>query len=251
MKHKANASPDLVRPRVVYERSGRRYGWLMAGLLGLGAVGLAYLGDGWHLQQQNLELRAERDRLLIQVSALDQELGETRQQLVLAQQSSRIDREASEALRREILALQSDQAELEKNLAFYQRVLAPEALPEGVHVSQLELAPAAEANWFNYRLVLAQNAKRARIAQGELRVFVGGVRAGKSREWPLSQLSPALSDNSLPFSFRYFQILPDAQQLGVIQLPEGVQPLYVRVELQLKGKTALERKFNWKLKESL
>ncbi len=239
-----------LRPRVVYERSGRRLVWLMVLLVALGAVLIAYLTGGWYQQQQNLQLRAERDRLLLRVATLEQDLAATREQRVQAQQASRVDREAAELLRQQIGVLQSAKAELETTLSFYQRVLAPEQTAGGVQINQLELEAAAQANWYHYRLVLMQNDKRARVAKGEVELFVGGVEQGESREWPLAQFDPDLAENRQRFSFRYFQMLPASQKLGLIQLPAGVDPLYVRVQLKQQGKRApVEHRFRWKLKE--
>lgn len=54
-----------------------------------------------------------------------------------------------------------------------------------------------------------------------------------------------MSENPIPFSFKHFQSFPEAGRFGELQLPEGFEPLQVKVQAEVEGDKPLNRTFEW------
>ena len=136
-----------------------------------------------------------------------------------------------------------EQQALRRELSFYQKVMAPELEQEGFVIDALDILPTNSGGYFRYALTLLQYDKRRERIKGSLQVTLIGSENDKPARYKLTELLSNDSD-SLPFSFRYFEILK-----GEFWLPEGFMPEQVLIESVLSeakwGKRHLDRSFEW------
>ncbi len=95
-------------------------------------------------------------------------------------------------------------------------------------------------------MTLIQRAQRQVEVQGFASISVSGTRDGKAISIGLRESGERQSGNRVAVRFVYFQTLE-----GDFFLPEGFQPLQVRVQVEIrKGKPQqAERTFDWTVLE--
>lgn len=196
------------------------------------------------LEQQNEELqtlrhtldnlKSENDELIKRLNILGVELEVSR----LANQ------QAQQTIQEELQA----QVDLQRELSFYQKVMAPELSQEGFVIDSFKVIPTGSDNYYRFNLVLLQHDKRRERVKGELQVTLTGSHNGKPATYALNKLIEN-EDQSMVFSFRYFEVIK-----GEFTLPEGFVPEEIQVQSVLSeakwGKRTLDRSFTWQAQDN-
>ncbi len=139
-------------------------------------------------------------------------------------------------------------ARLEQDVTLYRSLVEGSVRTAGVSVHSLDIVrlPDGEPQRYRYRLTLIQRAQRQVEVQGFASITVSGTRDGKAISIGLHGSGERQSGNRVAVRFVYFQTLE-----GDFFLPEGFQPLQVRVQVEIrKGKPQqAERTFDWTVLE--
>ena len=139
--------------------------------------------------------------------------------------------------------------DLRTQLAFYQQVMAPELKEEGFLIEGFNLEPALSDRSYRFELVLMQQNKTKNTLKGNLKVTLIGSENGKAKQYPIDSLLAEKEQESLTFSFKYFQVID-----GEIRLPEGFQPEKVSVHADIfqfkRKKGELTTVFDWAINPS-
>jgi len=140
--------------------------------------------------------------------------------------------------------LQDELALVNNKLFFYERVIAPELDSSGVKIYSFEVAKNAQANQWEYQLVLTQSQKNRRFLKGKFTITLSVFEEGKLQQIPLSRLSENISDS---FKFKYFQTID-----GVFSLPDTVTVDEVIIKLNVAGNRwnkaqRLEERYDWRV----
>lgn len=236
-------APSTASGFVIRKSDPRRRRAIAAGLVLLLAAavlagflaGREYAGDEGDASGGHRELMTE----LQQAYAANAEL---RDRVAALERSEQVARSANSELKTLIGTLQEKLAAVRGDLSLYQGLAAAGGRRGGLDVHKLVVTPTMVPHVYEYTLMLTQDVKQSRVTQGEARIIVEGSRNGRPARLDLEQLQ-ADSDGSVPFSFRYFQMLE-----GSLTLPEDFEPGRVLVRLDAKGdrKTeTAEADFDW------
>lgn len=144
-------------------------------------------------------------RLQTELQARASELASRNLELVVAQ-------EANDNMKNMFNDQLEKQKQLQRELNFYRSVMAPENNAEGVAIYSAELLPGLETGQQRLELTLMQLEKRKQPIKGRVEVSLIGTLDGKASTVTLK----SLTEQTLGFSFRYFQTLSSE-----FSLPEG------------------------------
>lgn len=114
-----------------------------------------------------------------------------------------LEREANANMQAMFVEQEEKQQALARELAFYRSVMAPENSADGVAINGLEISAGLMPRHYRLKLVLTQLEKRKRFVSGRSELIFIGLEDGKPKSIKLSELS----DISLKFKFRYFEVL--------------------------------------------
>ena len=224
-------------------RERRRRGWL---LLLASCIPTAFMLGWYSAQMSQPRGPADTHALLTRLAEQDQELELLRQRLAVVGSSDRVTQQAMEQNRQTIKLLEEQIFKQQQDLAFYKGVLAPASRREGVRIRAFELQTTDEPQLFRYKLLMSRVGSGDEALQGQVRITVEGQQHGKAASLELAALSDEVSEESIAFSFKHFQSFPEAGRFGELRLPEGFEPLKVKVQAQVKGDRTLTRTFEWK-----
>ena len=173
---------------------------------------------------------------------------ECRQQTVNLSKGAEIDAAVLAQTRTEVAQGRARVARLEQDVTLYRSLVEGSVRTAGVSVHSLDIArlPDGEPQRYRYRMTLIQRAQRQVEVQGFASITVSGTRDGKAISIGLREFGERQSGNRVAVRFVYFQTLE-----GDFFLPEGFQPLQVRVQVEIrKGKPQqAERTFDWTVLE--
>ena len=160
----------------------------------LAQVNRDYLQQQLHMEQTTTQnLAEENQRLVTQKNELNVQL-----------EISQLANEALDARIRE--GLQRERT-LNEQVTFYQKVIAPELSEEGFSIDGVQVAATASENYYSLSMVLLQQTRIKDTISGNLNIRIIGSREGKPASIPLTELLPDSDEQSLRYSFKYFQTL--------------------------------------------
>lgn len=128
------------------------------------------------------------------------------EEMALLRRQVLVDQVAHEELKKQISTLQSELVDAREELAFYQQVVAPEKLGSDLKIQSFKIVSQKQENQYSYRLILVQTRKRRNMVSGTVDVRFEGQKNGKTLTYALSDivLEPEKPEK---FSFKYFQNL--------------------------------------------
>ncbi|WP_372865784.1 DUF6776 family protein [Pseudomonas sp.] len=181
--------------------------------------------------------------------ALEQELDQVRQRLVVVSSGERVAQQANEQSRLTIKLLEEQIFKQQQDLASYRGVLAPASRREGLRIRAFELQATDRPLHFRYKILLSRVGKDDKPIEGQLVVTVEGRQDGKAVSLELAALTQNLPDQFsgqvIPFAFKHFQAIPEAGRFAELKLPDGFIAHQIRVRAEIKGEKPLERTFKW------
>lgn len=184
------------------------------------------------------QAKVDAEQLEVALEQTGAQVETIRSELAVHKHGSEVERQVSEHLRKEIIDLQNRLAEQEQAIAFYKSILDPEK-NQALSIHALELAQAAVAGRYVYKLVLIQPLNSDNEIAGSVTISVSGLQSGKKKVLDWKALA---SGKAAPtFKFRVFQELT-----GELALPEVFIPETLSVRLTPAGTKAGEpRDFPW------
>lgn len=232
MVHVSPPPALVIRPQDKVPRWRR---WLTLALFWLASLIVAVAAT-WALRENvPVDGVAQLRNALEQTTALQQ-------RVAILERAQQVTNAANADLQRQIGERQEEIAGLRADLAFYSSLTRADAKRDGLAVQALSLAGAHDnPRLFNFTVTLTQNLKPGQVASGQVKLSVGGMRAGKLAMLDWSDLVADADAKGMGFSFKYFQ-----QIKGTLLLPEGFAPNSVRVEADAGaefGKSS--RDFTW------
>jgi hypothetical protein len=241
-KRSSSLMEDMVL--VPLDRRRRRRLRVYGSLFVILAIIAAFIAGQITARENTSRLERDRSRLTDQVRVLDSALQSARNELALHRTGTEVSQQAQEQVRSEIRDLRGQLAELEEAVAFYKNVMAPGSVEQGLRIEKFDLAPAAAAGEFAFRLVLTQVGDNRNNVAGDLLLKLSGMQAGQQVQ--LSGSDILVEGSETRFRFRYFQELT-----GRLRLPEGLQPEQITVEAinGARRNQKTEKTYMWQLQE--
>lgn len=207
-----------------------------------------YLGSWWQVSAMHAE-GIESQALQARLDEQAQELDELRQRMAVLSSGEQLAQQSNEQSRQTIKLLEEQNFKQQQELAFYKGVLAPDSRADGLLIRTFDIHPTEHAGLFRFKIMLSRVGKDDKPMQGRLHVQVDGRQAGKAKSLQLAQLSSDLpdgsTDQSIPFTFKHLQAIPEGGRLGELQLPEGFEPQQVRIKADVEGGKPVERQIEW------
>tara|TARA_R110000772_G_scaffold97492_3_gene196773 strand:- start:547 stop:1284 length:738 start_codon:yes stop_codon:yes gene_type:complete len=191
---------------------------------------------------ENINVRLERDQLLEDVGASREQLALLQQSLVNAEQSSLVDRQALADVQSTLFDLREINAQLEADVLFYRQIMSPENDESGLAIGQLDLSVTEEENRIRYRIELKQLANNDDVISGHANVNIMGMQDGQEISVPLRSLSIEENQLDIRLQFRYFQNIE-----GELIIPENFVPETVQILAVSQGDNAktVQKNFVW------
>ena len=175
-------------------------------------------------------LRAENNRLKLDVSKRDVELAIERNTLV--------------EMNNTLLQQQSEIVEQQLALRFSQKVMAPEDTANGLRIEEVNLEAGVSADHYRFELLVAQLEKRKNYIRGEAELSVVGSEQGHLKTIALKKL--LTTGHDLKFSFRYFQSIKGEFTLSLNFIPEQLQITLKMSRRRAQKAAAMTEVFPWK-----
>lgn len=216
----------------------RRAAWGLAGVM---AVALAFGAWGlWRVVApagEDVQARLQASETARE--GLEARVDDLSQQVATLGRSDQISRDANLDLQRTLAERDEEIAGLRADVAFYERLVGATAQRRGLSVHAIRFEPMGDTAW-HFTSTLTQNLNRGAVSRGVLRVAIEGTRDGKREVLSWALLRQDEGAPGVAYSFKYFQQVEDD-----IFLPEGFEPVRVRVQLQPESGRALEQGFTW------
>ncbi|MCF2947615.1 hypothetical protein L0668_05805 [Paraglaciecola aquimarina] len=211
---------------------------VLAVILGLCLYGGFHMGNFHYAVQQDVlatheqtinNLTTENNKLTKNLNILGVELEVAK----LAQKKAFV--EIEQGIQRE--------TQLREQIGFFQQVMAPELNHEGFLIDGFNITPAASDHSYRFELVLIQQEKIKQALKGSLQITLIGSENGQAKKYELKSLLID-AENSLKFSFKYFQVVQ-----GEIKLPSEFVAEKVSVHAEVyqhrRKKGELTTVFEW------
>jgi hypothetical protein len=218
-------------------------------LLLLLAIPAAFYGGIWWQLRVTQSIEVEHQPMQERLIALEQELDQLRQRLIVVSSGEKVAQQANEQSRLTIKLLEEQIFKQQQDLAFYKGVLAPASRREGLRIRAFELQATDRPMHFRYKILLSRVGKDDKPLEGQLVVTVEGRQGSKAVSLQLAALTQDLPDQfsgqGIPFAFKHFQAIPEAGRFAELKLPDGFAPQQIRVRAEVKGEKPLERTFKW------
>jgi hypothetical protein len=230
------------RPLIIHYKI-RQLLWLMVGVILLLAVvawmGFLY-GDKSHSddQQYIADLEVELDELSAELSA-------KQQALVAIELTAKIDAAALEQTRQQMVDMQKQIYRREQELKLYREMLQDNNGSTGLSVSDFQIEKVGEG-LFQYDWVIMQKTHEAKKLRVNASIWVIGNQNNEVKSLALNEIDAEVDDLPIQLKLKYFFI-----NRGLIRLPEGFNPEFVRVTLRYPWieKPQFDKKFVWQLQE--
>lgn len=182
------------------------------------------------------------ERLIDRVEQLRTENRQMSQQIVNLERGRAVDEQALNQARRTIVGLETELASLQSELVFYKNIMAPSDSSRGLQIDRLALRSADAEGIYDFMVVLVQRGDNKNFLSGAAEVTIVGRRNDQSESIALKEVSEDIESTDIKLRFRYFQ-----EVKGRLQLPEGFEPLEVKVMAKRdgSGSARVERTFDW------
>jgi hypothetical protein len=189
-----------------------------------------------------VDVGKERQAYEDRIAGLESDIVSLKEEVVLLETHRNIDREAYKDVETSLTALQAKILEQTDAIAFYRGIVSPSDGGAGLRVQDLRLTRGDSERAYNIRLVLVQSLKHDRKVTGDVNLSIDGEEGGADTTYNFSQLLPADTSASWPFSFRYFQDF-DRE----IVLPDGFTPEKITIEVRSKTRSisSIEESYSW------
>lgn len=231
------------RSIVVHDRPGRRLAIRLGVLiLLLVASAAAYWIGGRETLGAYQQLKVDYQQAQQALTETQQELAKLSQRLTNQKMGSEVDRQAVEEIRAVVREHKETITKLNEEISFYKGLMAPTERERGLGIRSWEVYPTAEANRFQYRLVMQQLAVKHSVLSGAVSVMLVGRHQGVEQSYSLDILSNEVDKKDIRLRFKYFQYID-----GELQLPEGfvVDRVDIVASATKPKKVKVEKHFGW------
>ncbi len=184
----------------------------------------------------------ERQAYETRISGLEGDIVVLKEEVALLETHRDIDHEAYQDVEKSLMTLQEKIQEQADAIAFYRGIVSPADGAAGLRVQALKLSRGDAERTYTIRLVLVQSLKHGRKVSGNVNLTIEGDQSGTATSYNYSQLLPAETNGSWPFSFRYFQNFDRD-----IILPDGFTPEKITIEVRSRTRSisSIEESYPW------
>ncbi len=179
------------------------------------------------------------------------ELETLRREKLMVERSAWVSQRSAEELRLDLVRLGDEKQAIARELRFFRAVMDPDRAKEGVSVYSVELRATPNANRFMWRMVVAQNATLHQVQTGDLQATIHGYQGDKAVSIPMNFSSGGTSSDKGQLKFQYFQNLPQSNSWGMLNLPEGFEPVSIETVIRLTkpARKTIKNTFEWQVDE--
>ena len=186
--------------------------------------------------------QSEASRVLWDINkSLEAENTRLKEEVVMLQRSNQIDNQVAVKLQSQIRSMQDEIYKLKGELEFYQGIMASTTDSKGLNVQGLHVERTAEAQLYNFKLVLTNVAKSDKVTELTMDMSIEGMNEAGSKVLSLEQVVAGKQLNR-EIKFKNFKRIE-----GSLSFPDGFKPLRVVVDIQQKGykNSTIQKIFDW------
>ena len=211
-----------------------------------GAFEMGYMQS----EEDIIEAKGGRNSLLMQQKVLKKQNKELSKEVLHLERKYLLAQEACHIIKSGMSKDLQKIAALEKELTFYKGIVSPGANKKSLYLQSLEIIPisvkqeqadADEKNHYQYKFIIARQAKKNTYAKGSITIFINGLQDNKEVKLSMFSLlvdvkgeKKAKKEKEFKYGFKYFQ-----EFSGIISLPEGMVPQSVDITINSKKKKSI------------
>jgi hypothetical protein len=184
-----------VSAKHVLVRSQRPWYWrpLVMGLLILSGYLIGY----WQFAG------GEFGSLISNLERMARENQSMQAKIVQGERQLQVERAAQNTLAKELAGLQDEDMHLKEDVAFYRSILNENPGASELKFHSFKLSKGAQENQYDYHILLVQSGRHDKIVQGNLKLILGAMQAGKPVTLPLDEGTS--SARAIQINFKYYQ----------------------------------------------
>lgn len=183
-----------------------------------------------------------------EIKNLTETLQETKNNLLVAENTNSINLQSIEQARQTIMQLEQQVYLQQKDIMSYKAVLSKYKKTDSSLIFRDFIVHASETKKvFRYKLILTRTDSTKNLLKGTLDIYITGISNNKTKTIPLSELSVTEDHNkSIEFSFKYLEMIPPKDQFAELILPDNFTPKSVKVIAYLSDKKQpITHYFDW------
>lgn len=178
--------------------------------------------------------------LLVQESKikdLESTLQETKNNLLVAENTNRINMQSIEQARKTIMQLEQQIYQQQKDILSYKAVLTKTKSNSSLVLRDFIVHATETKKVFRYKLILTRTDNPKNLLKGDLSIYLTGISNKKTKTVPLSEISVTEDhDKPIPFSFKYLEMIPSKDKFAELILPDNFTPKSIKIIADLAGK---------------
>lgn len=171
------------------------------------------------------------------IENLEHALQETKNNLLVAENTNHINIQSIEQARKTIMQLEQQIYQQQKDILSYKVVLSKNKADSPLVLRDFIVQATETKKVFRYKLILTRTDSIKKILKGNLNIYITGISNKKTKTVPLSEMSVTEGhDKSIPFSFEYLEMIPSKDQFAELILPDDFTPKTIKIIAHLSAK---------------
>lgn len=171
-----------------------------------------------------------------EIKNLENTLQETKNHLLVAENTNLINMRSIEQARKTIVELEQQIYQQQKDIMSYKAVLSKHKADSPLALRDFIIHATETNKVFRYKLILTRTDSPKNLLKGTLDIYITGLSNNKTKTFPLSDMSVTEGHNkSISFSFKYLQMIPSKDQFAELILPDNFSPKSVKIIAYLSG----------------
>ncbi len=147
---------------------------------------------------------------------------------VYRERQLQVERAAQQSLAGELAALQDESMRLKEELAFYKGILSGNTAKAELKLHSFKVNKGKLPNQYEYHVLLIQAGRHDKMATGELKLTMNGLRNGEAVSLPLHDGTDIIDPAKV--NFKYYQRID-----GQFLVPEDVELVTIEASLTETG----------------
>ena len=207
----------------------------------IAVIGVA-VWSGYELGNARLGvLQQERAHMVDRVEHLQALNEQLEYQVNILRVERDVDRVAIVNLQRDLRDAHDQSAEIRRELAFFQRVMAPELDGDGVTIDSLALWQAEDESYYLRLILLQLDRAEPNVTTGSYSITLHGYEDDEAVQYDvLALIGGDQEGGPRSFTMNYFSRFD-----GAFELPQGLVPELIEVQVRVGGGNETTQQFTW------
>lgn len=182
-----------------------------------------------------------------EIKRLEEALQEAKNNLLVSENTNHINLKSIENARKTIVLLEDQIYQQQKDIMSYRAVLSKRKSDSPLIFRDFIVHATQTQKVFRYKLILTRTDNTKNLIKGHLDIYITGTSHKKTQTIALSKLTVTEGhEKSIPFSFKYLEMIPPKDQFAELILPDDFKPKSIKIIAYLaNSKKPIIQYFDW------